>query len=195
MWFVNLKCLPKSVNVVILNCMRIISGKFKGKPLKSPKSDNIRPTGDKVKQALFTKLQFDIPNAVVLDLFCGTGALGIEALSRDARFVYFVDKDKRSINLTKENLKGLGTNYKILNCNYDIALNKFTEKFDLILVDPPYLSGVYDNVMKIIEDKNLLSDGGVVVCEHLNDMQINSNLEMFDQKRYGTVTLTFFRKK
>ena len=76
--------------------MRIISGEFKGKQLKSPISDNIRPTGDKVKQAIFTKLQFFVPQKVVLDLFSGSGALGIEAISRGARLVYFVDKDNRN---------------------------------------------------------------------------------------------------
>ena len=97
--------------------MRVVSGKYKGRILKSPKSDNIRPTGDKVKQGLFTKLQFFVQNTVVLDLFCGSVALGIEALSRGAKKVYFVDKDKRSIMLTKENLKGITENYVILNCN------------------------------------------------------------------------------
>ncbi len=174
--------------------MRIISGPFKGRPLKSPKSDNIRPTGDKVKQALFTKLQFEVPNAVVLDLFSGSGALGIEALSRGAKMVYFVDKDRRSIMLTKENLKGLPTNYKVLNCGYDVALNSIKEKFDLILVDPPYASGVYDNVMELIEKNDLLNDDGYVVCEHPNELKVKSCLNLIDEKRYGTVTLTFFQK-
>ena len=111
--------------------MRIISGKYKGKQLNSPKSDNIRPTGDKVKQALFTKLQFFIQDAIVLDLFSGSGALGIEALSRGARKVFFVDKDKRSIKLTYENLKGLDKNYEVINASYEIALNNFKETFDL----------------------------------------------------------------
>lgn len=174
--------------------MRIISGQFKGRPLKSPKSDNIRPTGDKVKQALFTKLQFEVPNAVVLDLFSGSGALGIEALSRGAKMVYFVDKDRRSIMLTKENLNGLPTNYKVLNCGYDVALNSIKGKFDLILVDPPYASGVYDNVMELIEKNDLLNDDGYVVCEHPNELKVKSCLNLIDEKRYGTVTLTFFQK-
>lgn len=174
--------------------MRIISGQYKGKPLKAPSTSNIRPTGDKVKQALFTKLQFEIPNSNVLDLFSGSGALGIEALSRGAKIVCFVDKDKNSIKLTKENLKGLSGNYKVYNCPYEVALSKFDVKFDIILVDPPYASGVYDNVMKLIEEYDLLNENGYVVCEHPNDLTINSNLLLVSQKRYGTVTLTYFQK-
>lgn len=175
--------------------MRVISGKYRGKPLKSPKSDHIRPTGDKVKQALFTKLQFFVPDAVVLDLFCGSGSLGIEALSHNAKFVYFVDKDKRSVALTKENLKGLDNNYKVLNCDYGAALNSLKEKFDLIILDPPYASGVYDNALSLIKEKELLANGGIIVCEHPNEMELNTSYEIFDKKRYGTVTLSYLKEK
>ena len=174
--------------------MRIISGQFRGRPLKSPKSDNIRPTGDKVKQALFTKLQFLIADSVVLDLFCGSGALGIEALSRGAKMVYFVDKDRRSINLTKENLKGMPNNYKMFSCSYDVALKQFDVKFDLIFVDPPYASGLYEDALAKIEQYNLLSECGIVICEHPNDLTIKTNLNLVDQKCYGTVTLSYFQK-
>ena len=175
--------------------MRIVSGKYKGRILKSPKSDNIRPTGDKVKQGLFTKLQFFVQDKVVLDLFCGSGALGIEALSRGARKVYFVDKDKRSIMLTKENLKGMTEEYVVMNCNYLTALQKFDEVFDLILVDPPYASGVYESVLNEIYERSLLSEEGIIVLEHPNGMNFNSNFEIFDEKRYGTVTLSYLRRK
>lgn len=175
--------------------MRVVAGKYRGKQLKSPKSDNIRPTGDKVKQALFTKLQFFVPNSIVLDLFCGSGALGIEALSYNAKFVYFVDKDKRSIMLTKENLNGLENNYKVINCDFSVALTNFNEKFDLIILDPPYASGVYDKALNLIEEKKLLNNDGIIVCEHPNELKLNTNFTIFDQKRYGTVTLTFLRNK
>ena len=171
--------------------MRVISGKYKGKILKSPTSDNIRPTGDKVKQGLFTKLQFFVQDKVVLDLFCGSGALGIEALSRGAKKVYFVDKDRRSVALTKQNLIGMDGDIKVINASYNQALNMINEKFDLILVDPPYASGVYADVLNTIKEKKLLSDDGIIVCEHPNELQFNSPFEIFDQKRYGTVTLSF----
>ena len=175
--------------------MRVVAGKYRGRALKSPTSANIRPTGDKVKQALFTKLQFFVGGWVVLDLFCGSGALGIEAISHGADFVYFVDKDRRSISLTKENLKGITEDYKILNCDYIVALDKIDKKVDLIIVDPPYASGVYDNVLKLVKEKNLLNKDGIIVCEHPNNMEINSEFEIFDQKRYGTVTLSYLREK
>ena len=174
--------------------MRVISGKYKGKILKSPSSDNIRPTGDKVKQGLFTKLQFFVQDKVVLDLFCGSGALGIEALSRGAKNVYFVDKDRRSVALTKQNLTGIDGDIKIINASYNQALNMFDEQFDLILVDPPYASGVYTDVLNIIKDKNLLSNDGIIVCEHPNELEFQSPFEIFDKKRYGTVTLSFLSK-
>lgn len=173
--------------------MRIIGGKYRGKILKSPTSDNIRPTGDKVKQALFTKLHFFVNGAVVLDLFSGSGALGIEALSVGAKRVYFVDKDRRSIALTKENLKGIEGNFEVLNMDYRLALLKLEEKFDLILLDPPYASGVYDDALDLIWEKGLLLDDGIVVCEHPNEMELHSKFSIFDQKRYGTVTLTFLK--
>lgn len=175
--------------------MRVISGKYRGKMLKAPTSDNIRPTGDKVKQALFTKLQFFIDGRIVVDLFCGSGALGIEALSRNAKRVYFVDKDIRSIKLAKQNLIGIDGDVKILNCDYKLALGSITEKVDLFLIDPPYASGLYDDVLKTIFDNDMLSQDGIIVCEHPCKMIIDSNFETFDIKKYGTVSLTFLRKK
>lgn len=175
--------------------MRVISGKYRGKILKAPISDNIRPTGDKVKQALFTKLQFFVSGKVVLDLFCGSGALGIEAISRDAKMVYFVDKDYRSISLTKENLKGINGYYKVMHCDYKIALQSICEKLDLILVDPPYASGLYEDILTTIKQKNLLSDDGIIVCEHPVELDIAYDFKLLDEKTYGTVKLTFLTKK
>ncbi len=175
--------------------MRVIAGKYRGKPLKSPLSSNIRPTGDKVKQALFTKLQFFVPDKVVVDLFCGSGALGIEAISHGAKKVFFVDKDKRSVALTKQNLNGMCEEYKVYNCDYSVALSKLSEKVDLFLIDPPYASGVYDNVLSLIEQHDLLSDDGIIVCEHPNELEVTSNFVEFDKKRYGTVTLTYLKKR
>ena len=176
--------------------MRIISGKYKGKPLKELKFDHIRPTGDKVKQAIFTKLQFEIEGARVLDLFCGTGALGIEAISRGAREVIFVDKNPKSVALTKENLKSIGSNEKVFNVSYDFALEKVEGKFDLIFVDPPYKSNLYEDVINKIYEKNLLAEDGTIVCEHaLEDSFCFDKFDVYDEKRYGTVLVSYLRNK
>ena len=135
--------------------MRIIAGKFKGKPLKELKHDHIRPTGDKVKQALFTKLQFEIEGARVLDLFCGTGGLGIEAISRGAKEVVFIDKNPKSTSLTKENLRSIKCDAKVYTISYEKAIPKIDGKFDLILIDPPYKSGVYEDVVKLLFENDL----------------------------------------
>lgn len=176
--------------------MRIIAGKFKGKPLKELKYDHIRPTADKVKQALFTKLQFDIEGARVLDLFCGTGGLGIEAISRGAKEVIFVDKNSKSTALTKENLKSINSDAKVFNTSFEVALEKVQGQFDLILIDPPYKSGFYEKAVKIVYEKGLLAEGGTIVCEHASDDSFNFDcFEVYDEKRYGTVILTYLCKR
>ena len=174
--------------------MRIISGKFKGKPLKELKYDHIRPTADKVKQALFTKLQFDIPSSRVLDLFCGTGALGIEAISRGASEVVFVDKNPKSVSLTKENLKMIGSNAKVLCMPFDKAIQSLDGQFDFIFVDPPYKSELYETALRLIFEKKLLSENGIIVCEHLKTDKFDySPFVVYDEKVYGIVMLTFLK--
>lgn len=177
--------------------MRIISGKYKGKKLFSPNGEDVRPTQDKVKQAMFTKLQFDIAGAKVLDLFCGSGAIGIEALSRGAEKVVMNDKELSSIKIVKKNLSGLSENPIILNLDYKAVLEKLNEKFDLIFIDPPYAHHqAYEKCLKIIKERTLLSDKGIIVCEHFVDYKIkNEEFYLFDQKKYGTVLLSYFKYK
>ena len=176
--------------------MRVNSGNLKGRKLIENKYDHIRPTTDKVRQALFTKLQFFLPDKKVLDLFCGTGALGIEALSRGASSVLFVDKDFRSVQMTKENLKNLKIDAKVVKCDAVKFLEVCNESYDLILLDPPYKSGLYEKVLPKIYEKNLLNDDGVIVCEHAsNDTFDYSPFQVYDEKKYGNITLTFLEKK
>ena len=176
--------------------MRIISGRFKGKPLKDLKYDHIRPTADKVKQALFTKLQFEIEGARVLDLFCGTGGLGIEAISRGAKEVIFVDKNPKSVALTKENLRAIKSDAKVYNVPFDKALEKVQGKFDLIILDPPYKSGFYEKAISLISQRELLAEEGTIVCEHNKDDIFDYSLfDVYDEKTYGTVVLTYLKNK
>lgn len=173
--------------------MRIVSGKHKGKILLAPKTDNVRPTADKVKQAIFTKLQFNVANSRVLDLFAGSGALGIEAISRYAKEVVFVDHDAGSVALTKKNLALINEKAKVLKMTYADALLSFNEPFDLILIDPPYKSGVYEECLKLIYERNLLTQNGIIVCEHSFDVDIKN--EYFchtDSKKYGTVKVEYY---
>ena len=175
--------------------MRVDAGIYKGRRLVENKYDHIRPTTDKVKQALFVKLQFFVPDKAVLDLFCGTGALGIEALSRGASKVVFVDKDSRSVEMTKANLSQLGIENKVTKCDALVYLDKCEEQFDLILLDPPYKSGLYEKVLKKICNRNLLTKNGIIVCEHAKeDVFDYHNFEVFDEKRYGTIMLTYLKR-
>lgn len=174
--------------------MRIVAGRYRGRKLIDNKFEHIRPTTDKVRQALFTKLQFFVPEKRVLDLFCGTGALGIEALSRGAGEVVFVDSDPRSVELAQKNLGMLSLSQKVVRCDALTFLDKCKAPFDLILLDPPYKSGLYEPVLKKIHEKKILSDEGIIVCEHANEDKIESDLfEVFDEKRYGTIVLTYLR--
>lgn len=164
--------------------------------LLPPKDKSIRPTTDKVKQALFTKLQFDLDEAVVLDLFAGSGALGIEAISRGAKKVYFVDKSNLNLSIAKKNVSLINENAVFICKDYEKALQTLEEKFDLIILDPPYNSGFYKKALEIIYKKTLLKNNGIIVCEHDNTEKINEDyFEIFDEKRYGTIYLTYLKTK
>ena len=144
--------------------MRVTAGKYKGRVLEENKFEHIRPTADMVKQAIFNKINFDLQGAKVLDLFCGTGALGIEAISRGASEVVFADKDARSISLTIKNLNKLGLTARVLNATYQNAIKRLSgEKFDIIILDPPYKSGLYEDCVKLIYQSDLLNENGIIV--------------------------------
>lgn len=178
--------------------MRVTAGKFRGKPLKENKFEHIRPTADMVKQAIFNKLQFSLQKSTVLDLCCGTGALGIEALSRGAKEVVFVDKDIRSISLTQENLKSLRADCLVIKGDALKVLQRFeNKKFDIILFDPPYKSGLYLPVVNKIAELKLLSEEGVLVVEHAKEDSYiwNDNLQLLDEKIYGIKKVSYLKNK
>lgn len=176
--------------------MRVDSGIYKGRRLLENKYNHIRPTTDKVKQSIFVKLQFFLPNKNVLDLFCGTGAMGIEAKSRGARKVTFVDKDERSISMTKTNLKNLNINEKVFKSDAQLFLEKTSDTFDLIILDPPYKSGLYEKVLSKIYNKNILNENGVIVCEHSADDTFDySPFYIYDEKKYGSIMVTYLQKE
>lgn len=179
--------------------MRVTAGKFKGRMLIHNKYEHIRPTADMVKQAIFNKIAFLLQGAKVLDLFCGTGALGIEALSRGAEEVVFVDKDFRSVALTKQNLVKLGAQAQVIKSDYLNALKYFKgvgKTFDVILLDPPYQSGLYESCIQAIFDYQILEKGGVIVCEQSKDLQFDFSLFSIEsEKIYGIKKVVYLTWK
>lgn len=179
--------------------MRVTTGKYKGKRLIDNTFEHIRPTADIVKQSIFNKLSLEVEGAKVLDLFCGTGALGIEAISRGAEEVVFADKDARSLSLTKQNIQNLKIEekYKVLRGDYKSTLKMLAgQKFDIIILDPPYKSGVYEDVIKLLFEGDYLEKEGVIVCEHDKKDKFDFSLfETIDEKVYGIKMVTYLVKK
>ena len=147
--------------------MRVVSGKARGVSLKTPDGLKTRPTADRVKEALFSIIQFDIPTARILDLFGGTGQLGIEALSRDAKSAVFVDNREDACKLIRENLKRTRlTDYaKVVCSDYQSYLRNCKETFDIIFLDPPYAENFLENSLKLITEIDILQSSGIIVTE------------------------------
>lgn len=180
--------------------LRIIAGNVKGRRLFSPKNNDIRPTTDRVKESVFNMIASYINNAVVVDLFAGSGNLGLESLSRGAKKVYFVDHSKESLDLAKQNIALCQFSHKssIIHANYEKALQMIKEKADIIFLDPPYNSGIlHDCISKIIE-LNILKPDGIIVAEHSVSEklpEVESDLEIIKEKKYGTIMVTIYNKQ
>lgn len=184
--------------------MRVISGKSRGKKLLSLDGNNTRPTLDRVKEALFNIIQFRIKDAIVLDLFAGTGALGIEALSRGAKEAIFCDNSTEAIQIIKKNVLNTNNLDKaiIINKNYKDVLEKIhiqNKKMDIIFLDPPYKTNLAIESLQKIIMSNLLTQDGIVVIE-TDDINKETEIlkiekaEIFDKRKYGSVWLIFIRK-
>lgn len=177
--------------------MRVISGTVRGKRLKEPSDYSIRPTTDMVKEALFNIIQFDIEGRRVLDLFAGTGQLGIECLSRGAVSVTFVDQSKESVAIVKQNLKTCGFEARVVQTD-SIGFLSRADKYDIILLDPPYATNLLDKALEIINSVDILSEGGIIVCESGREKSMpDMNLPYFKRKEYnyGKVKLTTYGKE
>jgi len=177
--------------------MRIIAGKYRGRKLLELTHLGTRPTIDRVREAIFSKIQFDIKDGVVLDLFSGTGAMSFEALSRGAKVVYSVDNSKESYELIKQNNDLLKENLNIICADFKTSLLDFKKQnktFDVIFLDPPYESDYAEYSLEFIATNNLLNDNGVIVWEHNKDKNnfiIPNKLIIYDEKKYGTVFITY----
>jgi 16S rRNA (guanine(966)-N(2))-methyltransferase RsmD/pantetheine-phosphate adenylyltransferase len=175
--------------------LRVVGGKYRSRILKDFSGEKIRPTADKVKESLFNILGDFIADARVLDLFSGTGAIGIECLSRGAKSVIFTDADKDSLKIVKDNLSTLGENQTVIFTDAISFLEKTTEKFDFIFIDPPYNSDLGERALKVIANRKLLTDNGIAVFETEKENIKVDFLYLFDQRKYGRVRLNFFKYK
>lgn len=180
--------------------MRVVAGRYRGKNLASPKNDDVRPTTTRIKETLFNVVQGYVADSVVLDLFAGSGALGIEAISRGAKHVDFVDRAKDSIALVYQNLKGIDGEYTVQNVDFMSALRSAYvggTKYDLIFVDPPYATALGEMALQTIFDLALLKDDGIIVFEHGSEKkyELTDNRYKVRTKVMGTVTAEFVTKK
>lgn len=177
--------------------MRVVAGKYRAKKLKEFDIKTTRPTLDRVKEAIFSSIQFEVVGAVVLDLFSGTGALGLEAISRGAKKTYFVDSNKEAIKIIKENLSTVVEDYEIIFEDYISFLNKFKDKqFDIVLLDPPFKTDFAEIAIKFILEHNMLAENGVIVYEKSKDKIVDLAFENINikSKIYGTVEVVYIRK-
>lgn len=182
--------------------MRIISGKYKGHPLVEFKAEHIRPTTDRVKETLFNKLMFDIEGARVVDLFAGTGNLGIEALSRGAREVIFVEKHPKSIQILRQNLEKLKVpkgDYHIVNMDVLAYLKNYKdESFDIIFADPPFTEKMAHAVMEHASASAAFGANTLLTIESERRERMEDlygDLERYDRREFGDKILSFFSKK
>ena len=174
--------------------MRIISGKYRSLVLSEFKGEDIRPTADRVKESLFNIIAQSVPHSRALDLFCGSGGLGLECISRGAEFVHFNDISADSIKVLQKNLSRIKEhNYRVTNRNFAECLFSLDGKFDLIFLDPPYRLEAGREALEIIASRNLLADDGIAVLERDRAFEGEiCGLKLYDERKYGKTYLSFF---
>lgn len=180
--------------------MKVISGKLKGRNILGYNIDGTRPTMDRVKESLFGMIQEYIRDSVVLDLFAGSGSLGIEAISNGAKISYFIDNNQEVIKILKKNISNLDImkNTKVILSDWKRALNDFANqdiKFNLIFVDPPYDYDVYEKILNKVIELNLLIEDGLIILEHHNLAFKDNyhNLVLYKERNYGNKTITIYK--
>lgn len=181
--------------------MRIISGTARGRKILSPEGMGTRPTLDRIKESIFNIIQDRVPGAIVVDVFAGTGSLGLEAASRGAKECYLVDKGETTFKYLKENIENLkfGGICKPLNTDSYAALTELSRRgiiFDLIFIDPPYLKDMIPPAVDIISDKKLLAEDGLIVTKIDSSEMLyegNSDIVLFDYRKYGNTTVCFYK--
>lgn len=179
--------------------MRVISGKYKGRKLLGYDIDGTRPTMDRVKESLFAIIQNEVKDSLCLDLFAGTGALGIEALSNGAKTCYFIDNNKEIIKILDQNLSNLQIKeeYHVVKNDYLNAFNFMKEhelKFDLIFLDPPYPNHLINKCLELILRYELLNPNGQVICEFETEVLKTSGYEILKDKKYGSKRIVVLKR-
>ena len=181
--------------------MKIISGTLKGRNILGYNIDGTRPTMDRVKESLFATIQDYLKDSVVLDLFAGSGNLGIESISNGAKYCYFIDNNKEAINTIKKNTENLNIKDRvhIILSDWKKSLNNFSNqnlKFDIIFVDPPYDYDVYEKILEKVITLNILNDNGLIILEHHNLKLRNnySHLNLYKEKKYGNKSVNIYKK-
>ena len=177
--------------------MRIIAGDFKGRRLFTPKNSKIRPTTDKVKESIFSMIAPYLEDAIAVDLFSGTGNLGLESLSRGTKRCYFGDNSRESMELTKQNIAHCKQEDHSITIfgDYEYVLGKIQEKADIIFLDPPYKKGLMDSCFEFIAKNSLLSGDGVIVAEHGAEEILNDEIYGYlkiKEKIYGTIAISIY---
>ncbi len=178
--------------------MRVITGEAKGRKLITVEgTDVVRPTGERVKEAIFSAVQFEIEGSVVLDLFAGSGQLGIEAISRGARKCVFVDSAAVSINTIKQNLEstGLSDRAAVVHMPFTAFLKSAKDTFDIAFLDPPYRYKLVQKALPVLCEK--MADNGVIVCEHEKECVLPSKVGKFTLVKlltHGTVSVSIYRQ-
>ena len=177
--------------------MRVITGTARGRKLKEPQGMDIRPTTDSVKEAIFNTIQFDIEGRRVLDLFAGTGQLGIEALSRGAAQCPFVDESTAAVRMVRDNLAACQLRGTVVQTE-SIGYLRSCEPFDLIFLDPPYDTTLLDKALSAVIEYDKLAVGGIIVCESRRDKSlppVRAPYRMKRQRAYGKIMLTLYERE
>ena len=176
--------------------MRIVSGSARGRKLFAPTGMEIRPTTDKVKEAMFSIIHFDLPGTRVLDLFAGTGQLGLEALSRGASFACFTDASRKAVDLIKKNVQatGFGAQSKVLLCDAYSYLASCGDTYDIVFLDPPYENSMCEKAAALLP--RVLSGNAIVVCESRPDEPMPAQIGglcIAKEYKYSNIRLTVYR--
>ena len=178
--------------------MRVITGSARGRKLLTLEGEDVRPTTDRVKEAVFSVIQFETEGRRFLDLFAGSGQMGIEALSRGAKQAYFIDSAKKSVEVVKRNLKttGLSDNARVLQTDFRSFLSAGGARFDIAFLDPPYRAGLLQEALPLTA--GVMKDTGVIIAENPLDESLAEKYGDFvldRQYRYGKIRITTYRHK